>query len=598
MQKNLYNLLAILFSVFWIVVIFLDYWQKHPTHYYAFKYFHYLDLTIALGIVTILVTALVMAAKKGKIKIQKWINGLSIFGLGLGLIVLSVGAYLRKIQEIPIESTGEFVSLLSSVGFTSLATYLIIMLCYSLGELLCVLLESYMKGSGQSILNIASGMMVLTLVLFMGAAMGLLRFFAVFMVLLFLLALNWRGAWKFIKQTLIKPIELPSDLNVLGVASFVLTLFFICINLVNIISPLPRGFDSLTLYINLPGLIRDYGGLVEGFQPYNWALLMSLGHILFGKTEVVMALSSVGGVLSLFAMYYLGKNWLKINTNYLLLALLIFYATPSIYHQSAYELKVDLGLLFICLTIVLVFVEWVSRLKVDEKTNRVEEMEEEKISIFYFTGDQIKNGSLLVLAALLSGFAMGIKLTSLFVFLGVLAGIWYALNGKWAFLAISFISLFLVFLLKLDDFSALRQYHYGVESLQWILLAIGLVLLFLMFRKDRQQFFRSIRLSVVYGLVFLLPFFPWIVKNYFETQSFSPTSLVNGKGSGPDIDMPRMHKNWVEYQQEQQTKRKVAPNKKQNTTPKKNNRKGRKQDTSRKSDNNRNKNKSGNKQGN
>ncbi len=540
MKEKLYNILTIVFMILWMVVIFFDYWQKHPTHYYAFERFHYLDLSIGLLVLSVLGTSLVLFAKNKDNFAGKIVNGFTIFGTLLLVVLLSIVSFQFKLPEPIVTSVSEYFTLLGTVSYTVIATYLLLMFAYALGELFCVLLETSMKTSGQSIINIAAGLMLLSLFLFLFGMFGLLKFYTVFLLLLFLLALNWRGAWKFIKLTLIEPIPLPKDLNIFGVLCFFLLLFFIGLNLVNVISPLPKGYDSLTLYINLPGLIRDYSGLVEGHQPYNWALIMSLGHIIFGKTEVVMAFSSVGGVLSLVAMYNLGKNAFDMGTNYLLAACLVFYATPSIIHQSSDELKVDLGLLFICLCVVLLFVEWLTRIKEDKPK------EDEVSSIFYFTGEQIQNGSLIVLAGLLTGFALGIKLTALFLFFSIVAGIWYCLNDKITFLGISFIVLFFVFVLKIDDVSALRQYHLGVEYLQWILLVIGIALLFYSYKKNHGQFMRSAKLTVLYSFLIALPMIPWVSKNYYETRSLSIRTLMNGKSVGPKINFKAIHKNWVE----------------------------------------------------
>lgn len=551
MQQRVYNFIAICFMVVWVLFIFLDYLQKHPTHYFAFERFHYLDLTAVLAVLGGLVTFIVYQKKSGKNNFLPKINGLSIFALSMLIISASLWAYQRKIindpihilkpgsvPKVPIENFGEFLTVLGSVGITCAFTYLIIVICFSVGELSTVLFESFMKRSGQAIVNIAAGIMILVMLLFFWGLFGLLKFYVVFLMMLFLLALNWRGAWRFVRNTLIDPIEIPKELNWMGIISFFILLCIISFNAVSIVSPFPLGFDSLTLYLNLPGLIRDYSGLVEGFQPYNWALFMSLGHILFDKPEVVMALSSLGGILCLFAMYELGRNWFEINVNYLLLALLIFYLTPSIIHQSVDELKVDLALLFFSLIIVNLFVEWINRLDTESSPDS-------PISgMFYFTGDQVQNGSLLVLAGLLTGFAIGIKLTALFIVFGLIVSLWYALNGTKSFVGIGLLIIGFVFFVKMDDISGLRQYHYTVDTLKWLIALAGLLIMAYVYKKSDHQILRSFKLSLLFGLIMLLSFSPWIAKNYYETSSFSPQVLMNGKPSGPKMNMKIIQKNW------------------------------------------------------
>ncbi len=567
--------MAICFMVVWVLFIFLDYLQKHPTHYFAFERFQYWDLTAVLAILAGLVSFVIYRIKSGKSNWLPKINGLSIVALSMLIISASLWAYQRKIihdpllrsgsiPKVPIENFGEYLTVLGSVGVTCALTYLILVICFSVGELSAVLFESFMKRSGQTIVNIAAGIMILVMLLFFWGIFGLLKFYIVFLMMLFLLALNWRGAWRFVRMTLIDPIEIPKELNFIGIISFFLLLCIISFNLVSIVSPFPLGFDSLTLYLNLPGLIRDYSGLVEGFQPYNWALFMSLGHILFDKPEVVMALSSLGGILCLFAMFELGRNWFEINVNYLLLGLLVFYLTPSITHQSIDELKVDLALLFFSLVIVNLFVEWINRL--DSESNP-----DSPISgMFYFTGDQVQNGSLLVLAALLTGFAIGIKLTALFIVFGLIVSLWYALNGTKSFLGVSLIIIGAVLFVKMDDISGLRQYHYTVDTLKWVFALLGILIMAFVYKSSEHQIGRSLKLSLLFGLIMLFSFSPWIAKNYYETSSFSPQILMNGKPSGPKINMKTIMENWEQSNAIKNVNKNVnkkAPNKNQGQNP-------------------------------
>jgi len=309
----------------------------------------------------------------------------------------------------------------------------------------------------------------------------------------------------------------------------------------------------------LPRLLSDHGSLVSGYQPHNWSLFMSLGFILFNMTEVTLCLSLVGGLLTIAAMYYLGVHWLKINVNYVWLTLAAFYLTPTIVHQSSKELKVDLGLLFIQLSILILFIIWYKKQKNSESLE--EEVDDTDHSInnptaysFGFLNKihqlkpfsklQNSNYKYIVILGLLTGFAMGIKLTSVFIMLAILSGIWVLQQRTTGYFAIFFLSIFVLLLAKVDNTGGLRIYHLSATTVQWICLGIGLALLGLEFLNNRQMFAKKFMNSLVYGLIVVFSFMPWVAKNYAETRSTDVSILLNGKHIGPPVSVEMLDRNW------------------------------------------------------
>ncbi len=526
MKTSVYALIAGIFAIVWSLIVVLDYWQKHPDLFYSFSHFQYFDFLAMIGLIG---GGLFLGVRKFKevTIFQRFFTGSGVLILLWLLTLIAHFSFGQKVPPQPLDFSAKAIANISWKFFsTSLFLYIIVAVCNTLGAFFIQRLKIHLLDTDHKPTNIATGIMLLVGILFLLGTFSLLRPIIVFPLIL-LLGLDYKTSLQFFKDTLIRPFDFTKSLNAIGFFSFFLLLVILALNYIQVISPMPVGFDALTLYINLPALIRDYAGLVAGNQPYNWSLLMSLGYVLFDKTELTMALSYIGGILTLWAMFRLATQWLKLDTNYSFLALLVFYVTPTILHQSYRELKVDLGLLFISLIVVILFLNWMAQLRSNE-----EEVNETNLL------------KITALMGLLSGFALGIKLTTLFLFFGVLAGIWYAYQGQKAYLSLFCFSIFGVLLVRLDDLSGMRAFHLGGNIIMWLMLVLGIGLLIWSIVNQKETLLKIIKTTLIYSLFFTLPFIPWLIKNYVETKSLAPRTLLNGKAVGPKISFKQVQKNW------------------------------------------------------
>ena len=606
---KIYKGLLIVFITFWIVFIFLDYWQHHPVYTLVTKNFAYLDLVLVTGILSAGLGWLVINQRKKK-KVIPWLNGLSIFGTCLFVAVMAICVFYPKaFKQGPALGTGIFV-LAGKYILTGLFTYFIILVCHTLGSLINrKFFRVYIPHIGTFLVNIVLGIMSVTFISFFVGAVGLLRWFVMFPVFAIILFIGRNTALEFLKTTLISPIKVDANLNWVGVFAFAFLMVLVSLNFLQIITPMPTGWDALTLYVNLPSLIDDYNGLVKGYQPYNWSLFMALGYTLFSSTPVVLAISMLGGLLTVLTIYNLGRNWMKQGINTVLMAMLIFYMMPTVGHQSYLELKVDLGLLFVLMSILVVFVAWAKEEQAAEKINLsayvadklkgntsgtrnegeevvVEALEKEAAVVkeevvVKKKKKKVKTASLktknnstiqtkkvlkkspplpskadlpynpfLILLGLLTGFGLGIKLTTLFTLFGVIAGMWYIYFGRIAFLGISFLSIFGVLLVRLDEMSGLRQYHLSVNWQMWICAIVGLGLLGFAIRKELPRFFEKTKSTLIYILFAVLPFLPWLTKNYVESSKVSMQTILNGETHAPDTNMRLFEENYQKFKQQ------------------------------------------------
>ena len=518
-MQRVTRIASLVFLIMWALVLFLDYWQKHPVYYFAIQHFRFWGLGIFLLLATggAAWLAHVIANRK---KPLWYINGLSVLLLFLALGTICTGfAYNQTVQGKTF-GAGHALHVFVQLAGTALALAMIVTAAYTLGDLVNKRLKINAKGTDETVLAFATGIMCIVLVMFLIGAVSLLYSFVLFPLFALLFLFGRKAAFRFLKISLWLPYPTDKHLHWAGGAGFFLLLVLMAVNFTSVNVPMPAGFDSLTLYANLPALIGQHHGLVEGFQPYNWSLLMSLGHILFDSVKINLALSWLGGTLALYALYALCRNWLRMNVNHTLWVLLVFALMPAFHIQASAELKVDLGLLFIYLSILLVLLAYFTKTKTGAEDLRPE----------------------LVLMGLLSGFALGTKLTTVYFALALVCGAWYLLHGSRGFFAAFLASLFLVFLFKIDEFGGLRQYHIGVENMQWGLLAGALLLLAGIFIENRERMATSFRHTLLYGAFAALPFLPWMAKNYVDSGSLSPQVLLNGIQPSPDIHLQKLEK--------------------------------------------------------
>jgi hypothetical protein len=374
---------------------------------------------------------------------------------------------------------------------------------------------------------LAVGAAGVCLLLFILGAMKLLFPAVLIPVFLLIAGLSWREGLRFLKRIFLTPILQSGQINPIGFLAFYFSFIFACINFYEIIRPIPIGFDALSLYMNLPSLMSDYHGLVQGQQAYNWSILTSLGFTVFRSTPIALAISYAGGVLTLFAAYRLARRWLDGNGALLVCGLV--YLIPSIVFQSSKDLKIDLGLLFISFSILLLFAGWVSGSPFTEKTAAHSGMLKAKLKRFF------EQNSQMLLIGLLTGFAFGIKYTAFFLILGLIGGIWYAYNNYFGFLAATALAISGSLFLKLYSFSGTENVFSGNQILQWVLLGAGLLILGSGFFLRRGLTLEMIKKTIVLLVGIFLMFSPWMAKNLLESKKFTSSGLLYGEAASPEI---------------------------------------------------------------
>ena len=526
MAIKINRILLFVFSAFWVVFILLDYWNKHPNHNFAFNNYNFQVLSLYHILLSLGFASFIWFCKT-KLKSNKLLNGLSLILLGFIGLNISFFEYAR-VAEFEMEFDFSNILLLHrNIILYLLLSFGVLTFTIFYGKLFLKYINFVPKETNKSIIELSLGLMLVTLICFILAAFGVFNVYLALPLLIAPMCILYKDLLQYLANILIRPIKLFKELNFLGSIAFYFMFLMMSLNFVHILTPMPIGFDSMSLYVNLPKLISDRASLQTGFQPYNWSLFMSLGFVLVGKTQLTLILSSFGGLFSTYAIYRLVVDFLKFDKNHAILLCLCFYITPIIFHQSSKELKVDLGLLFYLLSILWCFILWL------KEKNFLSKEDQDNVPSNTIDG-------LLVFIAILIGFAMGIKLTTLFIVIAVLASIWFSYFGLKGFISFSVLSIGVLLILKIDEMSGMRVYNLSVDYFQWFLFLSGGIALVVFGLKKRSAFFKLIKINLLFLVFIFLPFMPWLTKNAIETKSLSIYSLLNGKKNTPKVNIKKV----------------------------------------------------------
>jgi len=544
--KQIIHYITVAFSSLWIVFIMIDYLYYHPTFFQSIIDFQYLDLVLANFVIGAVIGYFVV---NNKIKTKFSLSN----GLGISLLFLLISGIIIKVQsnrlptntEILISDIGTY---LGTVILISMSTYFVYLVCYCLGNFSMTRVFSLKKKQlEECLISIALGIILLGIFLFIAASFSMLTFIPVWIFFLLTPLLLWKHSLRFIKITFFDNLFKTERIGWLGYICLYIILFSVSLNILQNVRPFPFGFDALRLYMNLPKLLAERGEMVMGHSPYYWSLFISLGHILFNKVEVVLSLSSSGGILAAFSIYALSKKWL--NRDFSLLVVLLFLSLPMVRFLSSSDVKDDLGLLFIHSIVFLLLVNYLEFPKYNTlpkefiPNKKTAKKTKSSTSLLSMIEIQPKNAllygriteeiQLIILMGIISGGALGIKLTTLILIFSVVSILFFFKVGFVGFITSATLVFTFILLAGLDVASGLRAYHLGTHWLRWITLGLGLIGLIYLFYQHQKETLQLFKLCTIYGTIAILIYLPWPIKNYTETKSFSFQTFIQGKEVKP-----------------------------------------------------------------
>jgi hypothetical protein len=137
----------------------------------------------------------------------------------------------------------------------------------------------------------------------------------------------------------------------------VLLLAALAMNLVDILRPMPVGWDDLEKYQNRARLMAAHGELVPGGFMFPVEILTSVGYLFFDSAMPSQALSWGSGLLAVLLIFHFCKRHWSSRSGWV--AAVIFYTMPMVNYLSSQDLKVDATVCFISLLAAVSLWEWI-----------------------------------------------------------------------------------------------------------------------------------------------------------------------------------------------------------------------------------------------
>lgn len=499
-------------SVIWIIWIFLDYWFKHPLYANAFG-----ESYGGIVVAHVLVLAVSFVC------IKKWSpGGISLLTMCICFFsLLWVGTLVNLTMFSDVEFT--MMSLFGYLGRTIwfvLVVAIILWSAYETGRYIIErLLGIEQPAHSVSIALGLCGFVAVTFVLLMVGAFSIWTLIPMTLLPLFLL---YRRSFRTL-MSMNQPLPGLQNLSNVATGSILLVLLMNAITFGYTLSPFPVGFDALNYYINLPKLLAESDHLLYGFQPYNWSIIQAAGIEMTGRIEMALILSWAGLLLVQWVILEIGQKVMKLPDELVLLGVLMFTYMPAVSTQASQELKVDLALTYILLTMVLASFRLIKMINEGEKRK--------------------SQYMMAAIIGVLGGFALGIKLTAVIALFAIVGILWNKLLGSKGLIGVFLVCFALIFFAQMDTKAGLRAYHDSVSWLKYLSAAGGLALILLSVLKNTKSAKLAITLTVLMTVASVFTFAPWVVKNLVEIDSPSFTELINGTSHGPKFNVKTIDRN-------------------------------------------------------
>lgn len=507
------------FGAIWTILVFISYMGFHPYYGLVLQDFPNIDILLTLGICC---GGAWWWLRSRKAPLRGWM----IYAFVLILEMLIFMIYANREEVFTNSPAAHLPYFLGYNLFLQGAVLFLFLAQIALGDLLIKRLPLYISADNQPVVKLAVGLSLTGFILvFLGMA-GMLNTYVLWAISLLPIVLGYRTVLAFLRQLFWTPM-VKGITTGWGIIPIMLLLIGIAINLLTSIKAFPIGFDAVALYMNRSHLIAEYGSLIAGGQADAWPLWTSLGELMFGSVSVSILLSHAAMLLCVWAIFRLARMVFNRQASWLVVTL--FYLNPAFSFHAAHDAKVDLGFLFVLLTILLVLFDVRQQLKSEGENAPLKKLG--------------KNTDLItwILAGWLSGYAFGIKYTAIMFIIGLMA-VLFRWRWEWRGAAGLFLTaLGGLFLVGIDQFGYMELGDTPATTFALIGIGLGLPLLVWGIIRNKTGLSGAFQSIAGFGLAALLSFSPWMIKNSMEHDSLSVNNLLVGHSEivmlNPDLDL-------------------------------------------------------------
>ena len=307
---------------------------------------------------------------------------------------------------------------------------------------------------------------------------------------------------------------------------FFFLIFLLGVALINIIRPMPIGWDDLGVYMNFPKIMAASGHLLEGGSMYAWQLITGTGFLFSYNAAQAFYVNQLGWILAVIAIistlsYAFEQKGKKSLLSLPILFAAVYYAMPMTVFQQAKDMKLDPAYLFFSISgLMLLFHTWRSELH-----------------------EKRYNYSIIGIIGLIIWFSFTVKFTSIMLILACLGVIAYRLLSFSGY--IWFFFLFLATFTKMQLWGMMnvpmaKDDPGLINSLSLILSGVWLAFLIYSLWSSKKEWLKTHLLSswIISSIIFLFGVIitcsPWLIKNASEIGMIwlrqNPINLLNWSG--------------------------------------------------------------------
>jgi hypothetical protein len=364
--------------------------------------------------------------------------------------------------------------------------------------------------------SIANGSMIFAMYLMFVAAIGMLNIWAVGIFGIISIVVGHKDISEFL-DNILKEVEFKTNLRsytffVVAIMMALFVNFFL-----KTIIPLPLSIDDYSVYMKLPKILAEQGGLIGGYSSYPVALIYSVGFMVTKDVIMVSGMSFLFGVLAFMAFYNLARKFFSNKISIIITS--IFILTPTISTQFVEFIKTEMVLLFFAIMGITAFCKWVKLRK---------------------TGIT----RWLALALFIIGFTFSIKYTALILIFSTLVVLSYYLAGMWLALSVLFANLTAILIYNPASLSInnIPETNMQIAICATAIITIGLFLVTIIqtFKMCWGKIVKKLSCLIIAGAIIAMPMTPWIAKNYIEIKSGGVTinGLLRGGKDIPKLEFP------------------------------------------------------------
>ncbi len=501
-------------SIVWLLWIMIDYSQKHPLYFRAIQDNAYYGPLVLVVLTSLMVPHII---KKQLIPTRYFGAWMSLIFMGIVLLWqlnISRTEFLSNYPDFSVSS----IKFLGAFAVHMGQCLLVLLSAFGFGSFLLRIASIDLPLALQRLVSLALGLTCTYILMMLLGGLGMLTQYVIYAVLILGLVLGLPAVFRLVQKLLLTSMVPEQGHQWYGYLGFFLASWILMMGLAQSVTIYPKGYDAMNFYSNIPHLIAEHEGLVEGFRPYTWSLIQSIGHIAFDSPEVANLLSSFGGLLVAVAAYQFAVHQLRFDPSLSMLGVAIFISTPVFTTQLAHELKIDLPLLYLHITTLYLAVRLIKK--------------------------DVQEWRYYILLGVLLGFSLAIKISSILLAFGVLVALWYRSKRTGLPMAMFCFILSAILFFKIDRFSGLDYLIGGRYIYAVILVLVGIGLSINHALADRHYIWDRLKISALVLLVASTLYAPWIVKNMSECNQRSFDCIVNGAPVGKKLNIAQMKKNY------------------------------------------------------